>query len=126
MRIVAPDTLEWPDYDGNSMYRSLGNMAASPTVGILFMPFDGRSTRLRVNGRAELLFGEADLARHHGAGNAVVRVRATHIFRDCPRYIPAMTLVEPSVYSPRPGHQPPDPEWKGRDHVRDILPRPRR
>ncbi len=82
MRIVAPDTLERPDYDGNLMHRSLGNMAASPTVGILFMPFDGRSTRLRVNGRAELPFGEADLARHHGAGNAVVRVRATHIFRD--------------------------------------------
>jgi hypothetical protein len=31
-------------------------------------------------------------------------------------------VVEHSVYSPRPGHVPPVPEWKQMDVFRDYLP----
>src|SRR4051812_22923030 len=43
VRITGPATLEWPDYDGNSMYLSLGNIARSAAIGMLFIAFDGRS-----------------------------------------------------------------------------------
>ena len=32
-----------PDYDGNGMYRSLGNVLANPNVGLLFIDFERRS-----------------------------------------------------------------------------------
>ena len=62
VRVTGPASLEWPDFDGNSMYRSLGNIAASPNVGLLFIRFDGSSYRLRVNGVAELTYDHPRLA----------------------------------------------------------------
>ena len=52
VRITGPGTLEFPDYDGNSMYRSLGNILRSPAVGLLFVRFDGSSTKLRIMARS--------------------------------------------------------------------------
>src|SRR5438105_3433419 len=37
VKIIGPNTLEFPDYDGNLMYRTLGNIAMNPKVGLLFM-----------------------------------------------------------------------------------------
>ncbi len=48
VRIVGPNVLEYPEYDGNSMYRTIGNIAKNPNVGLLFVRFDGRSRRIRV------------------------------------------------------------------------------
>ena len=39
-RVLAPDLLAFPDYDGNGMFKSLGNIRANPAVGLLFMAFD--------------------------------------------------------------------------------------
>ena len=36
-RVVAPDLLVFPDYDGNGMFRSLGNIRVNPHVGLLFI-----------------------------------------------------------------------------------------
>jgi len=47
------------------------------------------------------------------------------IFPNCPRYIPAMTLAEPSIYVPRAGVAPVEPAWKGFDSFKDVVP-PRR
>ena len=43
VRITGPATIEYPEYDGNSMYRSLGNIAKNPNVGLLFVRFDGHT-----------------------------------------------------------------------------------
>ena len=53
----------------------------------------------------------------------VVRVRATHIFPNCPRYIHRMQLAEASPYVPRPGVEPPVPAWKRFEMFSDVLPR---
>jgi hypothetical protein len=52
----------------------------------------------------------------------IVRVTATQIFPNCPRYIHRMQLVEHSVYAPRPDYIPPVPAWKTFDAFRDALP----
>jgi pyridoxamine 5'-phosphate oxidase-like protein len=43
VKIVAPGTIEFPEYDGNSMYRTLGNISRNPNVGLLFVKFDGKT-----------------------------------------------------------------------------------
>jgi predicted pyridoxine 5'-phosphate oxidase superfamily flavin-nucleotide-binding protein len=120
VRVVDEATLEIPDYDGNGMYRSWGNVRANPRVALLFIDFE-TPKRLRVNGSAELLLDPASCAAHVGAV-FVVRVRATGIFPNCPRYIHRMQLVEESVHSPRPHHTPPVPAWKTFEVFRDALP----
>lgn len=122
VRVVGPDELEFPSYDGNGQFRSLGNVRANPAVGLLFIDFES-PRRLRVNGEATLLDDPAALARHHGA-QLVVRVRVARIFPNCPRYIHRSAGCDLSADVPRPGHQPPAAAWKSMAIVADVLPQP--
>ncbi len=125
VRVTGPKTLEWPDYDGNRMYRSLGNIACNPQVGLLFLRFDGHlfdgyAARLRINGRAEIDETAQSIKTLPGA-KRIIRVTADHIFPNCPRYIPTMALTHASEYAPREDYTPPDPVWKSRPMVKDIF-----
>jgi hypothetical protein len=95
VRVVDAHTLAFPSYDGNGMFKSLGNVLVNPHVGLLFIDF-ASPRRLRVNGRASV--HEDDPLRAQMAGaQLVVRVRAEAIFPNCPRYIHTMTMAEESV-----------------------------
>jgi hypothetical protein len=121
VRVMADDLLIFPDYDGNGMFRSLGNISVNPAIGLLFIAMDGSPKRLRVNGRAEIAFEDPLMADWAGA-QALVRVRAEHIFPNCPRYIPDLKSGAESVYIPRPGEPPVEPAWKGFDSFKDVVP----
>ena len=121
-RVVAPDTLAFPSYDGNGMFKSLGNISANPAVGLLFIDFQA-GKRLRVNGDAALHFDDP-LKAGYPEAQAIVRVRARHIFPNCPRYIHRMEMVEASPYVPTPGCATPVPGWKKNAAFKDYLPRP--
>lgn len=122
VRVIADDTLAFPSYDGNGMFKSVGNLVSNPAVGMLFMDFE-QPRRLRVNGVASVDFADPLLAAFAGA-QLVIRVRAEHIFPNCPRYIHRMALQEVSAYAPAVGHEPPVPAWKEMEAFRDYLPRP--
>ena len=67
VRIVQPDLLVWPDYDGNGMFKSLGNIAINPSVGMLFIRMGDAPKRLRCNGRAEISFDDPLIETFPGA-----------------------------------------------------------
>ena len=123
-RVVAPDLLVFPDYDGNGMFKSLGNMEANPYVGLLFIAMGEKPQRLRVNGRAQVVGDDPAMAAIPGA-QLLVKVAPTDIFPNCPRYIPRMTLEEPSIYAPTPDTAPVEPKWKAFPDFADVVP-PRR
>ena len=120
VRVVDAQTLAFPDYDGNGMFRSLGNIVLNPHVGLLFVNFE-KPARLRVNGIAALHAEDPLLSEFPGA-QLIVRVQAERIFPNCPRYIHKMHLVEYSVYAPTHESQPPEPDWKRQAEFRDALP----
>jgi hypothetical protein len=120
VRVTGADELAFPSYDGNGMFRSLGNVLVNPAVALLFIDFE-RPNRLRVNGRASIADGDPLLETFAGA-QMVVRVRATRIFPNCPRYIHRMSVVEHSPYVPRAGTTPPVPKWKRFEAFCDVLP----
>jgi predicted pyridoxine 5'-phosphate oxidase superfamily flavin-nucleotide-binding protein len=120
VRVLDPATLAFPSYDGNGMFKSLGNVLVNPYVGLLFIDFES-PRRLRVNGRASILADDPLLVQCEGA-QLVVRVTAEAIFPNCPRYVHQMQMVEASAYAPRPGHVPPVPKWKTAPHFNDVLP----
>lgn len=124
VRVTADAELAFPSYDGNGMFRSLGNVIANPAVGLLFIDFES-PRRLRVNGHARIVDDDPLLAAFVGA-QLVVRVQAERIFPNCPRYIHRSAGAEPSPYVPRAGGTPPVPNWKSMDMVADVLPRPGR
>ena len=121
VRVTGDDELAFPSYDGNGMFRSLGNVNVNPAVALLFIDFE-RPNRLRVNGHARLVFDDPLCAAFEGA-QLVVRVRAQLIFPNCPRYIHRMSVVEPSPYVPRDAQAVPVPKWKRMDAFRDVLAR---
>lgn len=110
VQVSAPDELVFPDYDGNGMFKSLGNVAVNPEVGLLFINFE-KPRRLRVNGTARFSRDDPLLASTIGA-QMMVRVRVRVIFPNCPRYIPSMQFVAPSKFAPQAGVPFPEPEWK--------------
>jgi hypothetical protein len=119
-RVTAPDEIAWPDYDGNRMYRSLGNIHMNAKVGILFVKFDAVTTRIRLTGEARIDEDPASIADLPGA-KRLVRVKVDYIYYNCPRNVPKMTYEEPSIYSPREDYTPPEPDWKSRDYIKPLL-----
>jgi uncharacterized protein len=120
VRVVDPKTLAFPSYDGNGMYRSLGNILVNPHVGLLFIDFES-GHRLRVNGKASVHYDDPLLPEFVGA-QLIVRVHVDAVFPNCPRYVHEIAFVEHSPYAPREGHTPPVPEWKKRAEYREVLP----
>jgi len=121
VRVAAPDLLIFPDYDGNGMFRSLGNIRVNPQVGMLFMRIGEKPGRLRINGVAEVVFEDERLKALPG-GQMLVKVTPTDIFPNCPRYIPHLELIEPSVFSPKLGEAPVEPAWKTMPLFSDVTP----
>ena len=63
VRVTADGELAFPDYDGNGMFKSLGNVLVNPNVGLLFIDLHEQPRRLRVNGTATVSRDDPLLAR---------------------------------------------------------------
>ena len=119
VRVLDPSTLAFPNYDGNGMYLSAGNVLVNPNVGMLFIDFE-RGHRMRLEGTARI--DPADpLIGDYPEAQFVVRVRARAVYPNCPRYIHRYTLVKPSRFVPNPECVTPVPEWKRSDWAADVL-----
>ncbi len=121
VRVTGDSELAFPDYDGNGMFKSLGNLLVNANVGLLFIALHDKPKRLRVNGSARVLHDDPLLAETVGA-QLIVRVQARAIFPNCPRYIPEMQMTGPSLYTPQPKCDPPEPRWKEFDDFKDYVP----
>ena len=117
--VVGPTELRIPSYDGNGMWRTLGNVHDTGRVALLFIDTE-RPWRMRVQGTATVSTDPADVDRHVGA-QAVVIVTVERAFPNCGRYI--HTGGEISKFAPRLDHEPPIPDWKRMDALRPVLPR---
>ncbi len=110
VRVVDEHTIAFPNYDGNGMYLSMGNLLKNPHVGLLFIDFENQH-RMRLNGIASIDEHDPLMAEYPEA-QFVVRVRAAEVFPNCPRYIHRYQLVERSTYVPREACETPVPDWK--------------
>jgi uncharacterized protein len=122
VKVLDEHTVAFPNYDGNGMYLSMGNLLVNPNVGMLFIDFTAeRPSRLRLNGIASVDEHDPLRGRWPGA-QFVVRVEAREVFPNCPRYIHRMALVERSRFVPREETDVPVPDWKRTSWACDVLP----
>jgi len=120
VKVVDRTTLVFPSYDGNGMFLSMGNIAQSPQVGLLFISFE-RPHRIRVQGTASL-FREDPMRAHYKEADLIVRVQLSELWQNCPRYVHRYQKETPSRYVPREACETPLAEWKRMDLLQDVLP----
>jgi uncharacterized protein len=70
VRVLNSHQLVWPDYSGNTMFQTLGNIAVNPQAGLLFIDFE-RGRTLQVTGRARILWHQERIAEFAGAERLV-------------------------------------------------------
>lgn len=120
VKVVDETTIAFPSFDGNGMFYSMGNLAAKPEIGILFIDFENPH-RIRFHGKASITANDPLLAEYHEA-ELVVRVKLSKMWINCPRYIPKFKKVESSRYVPDAASETPLAGWKRIDAVQDVLP----
>ncbi len=120
VRVLDERWLAFPNYDGNGKFQSMGNLLKNPNVGMLFVDFEGQQ-RLRLQGIATIL-DDDELLSQYPEAQFMIRVQATEVYTNCPRYVHKYQLVERSVFVPRQGQETPVPEYKKREDLQEFLP----
>ncbi|MEY4765683.1 MAG: hypothetical protein RI907_2356 [Pseudomonadota bacterium] len=77
--IEADDTLLWPDFMGNGMFNTLGNLQVNPAAGLLFPDFVAGDL-LHLAGRSEVIWADERMAYIAGA-ERLVRFRVDRVRR---------------------------------------------
>jgi predicted pyridoxine 5'-phosphate oxidase superfamily flavin-nucleotide-binding protein len=93
VQVLDASTLRYPEYRGNGVMASLGNILENPHVGMVFLDFDQERIGLHVNGSARIV--EA------GEGNGVrprverwVEVRVQEAYIHCRKHLPHLVKVD--------------------------------
>ncbi|MFH9826443.1 pyridoxamine 5'-phosphate oxidase family protein [Streptomyces bobili] len=71
VHVESPTRLSWPDYAGNTMLMTLGNLTATPEAGLLFVDWPSGTT-MHLTGTAAIDWDPAAAARVPGAQRIVV------------------------------------------------------
>lgn len=95
LKVLDETRLVFPDYRGNNLFNSLGNILVNGHIGMLFVDFETRF-RLRLNGRAGIVEDPLAHADIWPLAQRYVSVEVEQVYRNCKARVPRMALVPPS------------------------------
>jgi uncharacterized protein len=110
IQVLDDRTLVYPEYRGNGVMASLGNLQENPHIGLMFIDFVHEVIGLHVNGSARLvvreqlphtdpepatpsLFGAADGGRFKPKAEHWVQVQVEEAYIHCAKHIPRMVKI---------------------------------
>lgn len=93
LKVVDEKTLVFPDYSGNKLYNSLGNIITNGHIGMLFIDFQTQR-RVRLNGLAIVVADPSSYASIWPNAAQYVRVTAQQVYGNCRSRIPSMTVID--------------------------------
>ncbi|MFV0128567.1 pyridoxamine 5'-phosphate oxidase family protein [Streptomyces sp. HMX112] len=70
VQVLSPTLLRWPDYVGNAMFLTLGNLLLNPAAGIVVPDWE-TGTALHLSGTARTVWDAEEIARVPGAQRLV-------------------------------------------------------
>jgi uncharacterized protein len=70
VHVLNAQTIEFPDYAGNMMFNTLGNLASNPRAGLLLLDFDTGSV-LQLTGQVVIHWESEYLQRHVGSQRVI-------------------------------------------------------
>ncbi len=120
VKVLSPTKLVFPSYDGNGMFYSMGNIAETAKIGLLFIDME-TPHRVRLQGSAAVT-QNADLMSIFPGANMVVEIDVTSVFINCARYIHKHKRLDTSKYVPDETGTQPFPAWKRIDFLQEFLP----
>ncbi|QCX76628.1 Pyridoxamine 5'-phosphate oxidase [Streptomyces sp. YIM 121038] len=89
VRVLSPTELSWPDYAGNAMFLTLGNLTADPGAGLLFLDWTS-GTALQLTGTATTAYGpDGERTVRFSVDEAVETAGASPWTWSAPEYSPA-------------------------------------
>lgn len=110
--VLDDKTLIYPEYRGNGVYASLGNISENPHVGILFVDFFDSTIGLHVNGKAKVIDSE-QMMQCVAAAETVfepmqvvgrpqperwVQVTVEEAYIHCAKHVPRLEKVEKKIH----------------------------
>lgn len=102
LRVVGERTLLFPEYRGNGVHASLGNISENPHAGLLLIDFARAKIGLHINGRARVLTDEQirlqfpevpEDPRPGRAARLWVRLDVEEAYLHCAKHIPHLVPV---------------------------------
>ena len=120
VKVVDSRTLAFPNYDGNGMFLTAGNIDRRADVGLLFIDFEN-PIRLRIHGSATVSTQDP-LASDYPEALFITRIEIRNIFVNCGRYIHKYKKLASSDFLPRENQTTPQPDWKRDPHFSDVVP----
>lgn len=90
--VLDKGQVAWPEYRGNGVMASLGNIAVNGNAGLLFVDFFDDLIGLHVNGRAEIVEDLPELAADRRC-ERWVRVEVEEAYIHCRKHIPLLAKV---------------------------------
>jgi predicted pyridoxine 5'-phosphate oxidase superfamily flavin-nucleotide-binding protein len=92
LKVLDEKTLVFPDYPGNKLYNSLGNIIVNGHIGMLFIDFQAQR-RMRLNGLATIIDDSSRYAHIWPNAAQYVQVTAQQVYGNCRQRIPRMTFT---------------------------------
>ena len=120
VRVTGADELAFPSYDGNGMFRSLGNVRVNPQVGLLFLDFE-QPRRLRVLGRGRRIGRTIRCGRVRGRAAGRARARRAHL-PQLPALHPPHAAGRDVGLRAAARVRAAEPAWKQMPAFREVLP----
>ncbi|MEQ5306309.1 pyridoxamine 5'-phosphate oxidase family protein [Providencia rettgeri] len=88
-KVINNKVLVFPDYSGNGLYNSLGNILRNPHIGMVFVDFE-RQSRARINGKATIKDVDKNILSIWPNAQAYIEVTVEQVYGNCPARIPRM------------------------------------
>ncbi|WP_299593532.1 pyridoxamine 5'-phosphate oxidase family protein, partial [uncultured Tateyamaria sp.] len=96
--VDSPTQITIPDYEGNNLFNTFGNLLLNPEAGVLFVDFE-TGDQVHLHGRAALIEDASAIAGHPGALR-LLQVQITHVQRTVGATSLRWRFVEPSPVNP--------------------------
>ena len=99
VRVSDPNTLLFPDYAGNNMFNTLGNIHLNPFTGLLFLDFE-RGATLQLTGKSQILW-DAESKQEFVGAERVIQFQVDGILEVSNATPLRWDFVDYSPYNPR-------------------------
>lgn len=95
VQVLDSHTIAYPEYRGNGVYASLGNIVENPHIGLLMIDFYNSTVGLHINGKASI--EEEITACHDPLAERWVQVSIDEAYIQCSKHIPLLERKDKKI-----------------------------
>lgn len=87
LKVLDPNTIIFPDFEGNGILHSIGDLQTNPNVGLLIIDFS-KDKRIKINGQATIIDNKKEIVKYLDIFdsfefNRVIKVKINYVIPNC-------------------------------------------